>query len=170
MGGGGAAEAGDSRREAEEKVGREKEGGSEEVWSTRRVGSFRLKQKAPSVKVVMPPQKKAKQEAELTEGQFRTSVAASLGRLAVAAEQTATQLDSVRVSLHLQNMLLQWFVMTQEGEAAASGQLPTESWSEGYWKKADRVYSAEVVVEGDYETEEEGTESEEGTEEVSEDE
>ncbi len=128
------------------------------------------KRKASSVEVVMPPRKKVRQNAEMTEGQFRASVAATLGRVAVAAERTATQLDSVRLSLHLQNMLLQRFVATQEGAAAATGQLPTESWSEANWKKADNVYGAEEVTEGDYETEEEGTESEEGTEEVSEDE
>ena len=128
------------------------------------------KRKAPSVEVVMPPRKKTKQEAELTEGQFRASVAATLGRVAAASERTATHLDSVRMSLHLQNMLLQLFVATQEREAAATGQLPTESWSEANWTKADRVYGAEAVAEGDYETEEEGTESEEDAEEVSEDE
>ena len=74
------------------------------------------------------------------------------------------------MSMHLQNMLLQRFVATQEGAAAATSQLLTESWSEANWKKADRVYGAGEVAEGDYETEEEGTESEEGTEEVSEDE
>ena len=74
------------------------------------------------------------------------------------------------MSLHLQNMLLQRFVATQEREAAATGQLPTESWSEANWTKADRVYGAEAVAEGDYEMEEEGTESEEDAEEVSEDE
>ena len=128
------------------------------------------KWKAPSVEVLMPPRKKTKQEAEMTEGQFRASVAATLGRVAVASEQTATHLDSVQMSLHLQNMLLQRFVATQESEAAATGQLPTESWLEANWTKADRVYGTGEVAEGDYETEEEGTESEEDAEEGSEDE
>ena len=38
------------------------------------------KQKASSVEVVMPPWKKVRQDAEMTEGQFCASVAATLGR------------------------------------------------------------------------------------------
>ena len=76
-----AEEAGAQRKRAEGKKKVEVKkggvrGGSEASGS---------KWKAPSVEVVMPPRKKTKQEAEMTEGQFWDSVAATLGRVVVVS-------------------------------------------------------------------------------------
>jgi len=114
----------------------------------------------------LPPKKKQKKAEEkmLTEEEFRTEVADTLGAIELRLRQQLVDTAHFARAVELQNFLLQRLVVALEGNGTgtAYGKLPSEGKLETE-DEADRSYKVDELEEGSEEEsgEESGEESEE---------